>query len=168
MGHPELQDELSPLAQMAQTASRRIRPMILNLDSRESHPSLDEAISMSATMLTTRNITLNVEADTFLDQRLDRHSIILASLFIREAAANALKYAPDSSTVDLIVEEDSRILRLTMRNDIIKRDHISGITGGFGLVNLQQRFQSSGAELTFFGDNDEWIIIAAIAQGEEL
>ncbi len=98
---------------------------------------------------------------TYLDAKLDRETITLASLFVRESATNALKYAPSASNVDLIIELAPEILSLTMRNDVAALPQ-ARITGGFGLSNLRQRIEASGGSLTFVHNDNEWVIISSI------
>ena len=112
-------------------------------------------------MKTTRSITLSIDSEANLDAKLDRETITLASLFVRESATNALKYAPSASNVDLIIELAPEILSLTMRNDVAALPQ-ARITGGFGLSNLRQRIEASGGSLTFVHNDNEWVIIASI------
>ncbi|WP_216387199.1 sensor histidine kinase [Arcanobacterium phocae] len=162
LNHPHLAHELDPLSHMAQNAAHRIRPIILNLDSHAQQQSLDEAITMSATMLTTRSITLNIDSESHLDAKLDHQTINLTSLFVREAATNALKYAPPNTIVDLIIELSSNTISLTMRNDIAEQNIPTHLTGGYGLANLQQHIHTSGGNLSFFRHDNEWVIIATL------
>lgn len=142
--------------------ARRIRPIILDLDVLANRHSLDRSIAMSAQMLTTRSITLSTDSEANLDAKLDRETTTLASLFVRESATNALKYAPSASNVDLIIELAPEILSLTMRNDVAALPQAGSITGGFGLSNLRQRIEASGGSLTFVHNDNEWVIIASI------
>lgn len=161
LNHPDLANELVPLADIAQNTARRIRSSILDLDVLANRHSLDQSISISAQMLTTRSITLSIDSEANLDAKLDRETITLASLFVRESATNALKYAPSASNVDLIIELAPEILSLTMRNDVAALPQ-AGITGGFGLSNLRQRIEASGGSLTFVHNDNEWVIISSI------
>lgn len=162
LNHPHLAHELDPLSHMAQNAAHRIRPIILNLDSHAQQQSLDEAITMSSTMLTTRSITLNIDSESHLDAELDHQTINLTSLFVREAATNALKYAPPNTIVDLIIELSSNTISLTMRNDIAEQNIPTHLTGGYGLANLEQHIHTSGGNLSFFRHDNEWVIIATL------
>ncbi|QCX46407.1 histidine kinase [Arcanobacterium haemolyticum] len=162
LNHPDLANELVPLADIVQNMARRIRPIILDLDVLANRHSLDRSIAMSAQMLTTRSITLSTDSEANLDAKLDRETTTLASLFVRESATNALKYAPSASNVDLIIELAPEILSLTMRNDVAALPQAGSITGGFGLSNLRQRIEASGGSLTFVHNDNEWVIIASI------
>lgn len=162
VSHPEIANELGPLVELAHSASKRIRPVIFNLNSLSNEVSLEEAIRSSTIMLTTRKIRLHTDAPEGIDAQLTRQASLAASLFVREAATNALKYATAGSEVDLFITVEPNSLSLTMRNEISKQGAATEITGGFGLANLEQRIREDGGSLSFTRNENDWIIFAAI------
>ena len=162
IAHPELAREIDPLTAIAQDASRRLRPMIMDLNLAAARPSLSAAVKESAVMLRSRAITLNVEMVADIDQLLTRQAILTASLFVREAATNVLKYGQTSTSVELYVDCTGSEVALMMSNQIATDpvDHM--LTGGFGLANLQSRIESEGGRMSFASTGTKWIINATI------
>lgn len=83
VAHPELADEINPLMTIARDASRRLRPMITNLNLAVAAPSLKAAVKESAAMLCSRAMVLNVEMVADIDQLLSRQALLTASLCVR-------------------------------------------------------------------------------------
>lgn len=159
---PVTKQELSALAELATTASRRIRPTILSLDSTRTNASLEKAVQESRKMLTARDITLEVVTPEDLDSSLTRQQKIVAALTVRESATNILKYAPENSTARLEVELDSdQTLYISIQNDVATKA-ASGITGGFGLRNLEDQINQEGGTLLFGKTNLTWNLNAEI------
>ncbi|NLI04090.1 MAG: histidine kinase [Actinomycetaceae bacterium] len=161
---PVLRAELDELSSLATTAAQRIRPVILNLDSAKSDTSLARAIEMSTTMLRTRSITLDTDFPDNIDELLTRQQRLIGSLIVREVATNILKYAPTNSLATLIVEFNgySHELDLILSNEISPVPIADGITGGFGLANLEQRVAEEGGELGYAQTGNTWITHASI------
>ncbi len=160
--HPELADEIDPLAAIAQDASRRLRPMIMDLHLSVTAPSLRAAVKESASMLRSRAMVLNVDMVADIDQLLSRQTLLTASLFVREAATNVLKYGQASANVELYVDLDDGELALMMSNQIATEPIDHTLTGGFGLANLQSRIESEGGRMSFVSTGAQWMINAAI------
>lgn len=160
--HPELAAEITPLARIAQDASHRLRPTIMDLNLSASAPSLRFAVKESASMLRTRKLVLDVRMAADIDNLLSRQAMRTAALFVREAATNALKYSKGKTTVELHVDIHSDEVSLTMLNQISKKPANLDLTGGFGLANLQSRIASEGGRMSFVSTGTQWLINAAI------
>ena len=130
-------DELSSLARLASSAAKRIRPTILNLDSMQSRTNIAETVSLVAKMLFTRGILLERDIDEGVDSCITRQQSLLASLVIREACTNILKYAKAGSNASLVVSLlDDESVSISVSNEVADDGEIAGVTGGFGLANL--------------------------------
>lgn len=162
IAHPELAREIDPLTTIAQKASRRLRPMIMDLNLTVARSSLRASVKESTIMLCSRNITLSVEMVADIDQLLSRQAMLTASLFVREAATNVLKYGQAFTSAELYVDLAESELALMMSNQIatVPVDH--ALTGGFGLANLQSRIESEGGRLSFVSTGTQWMINATI------
>lgn len=160
--HPELADEIDPIANITQGASRRLRPMIMDLNQTVAAPSFRAAVKESAVMLRSRSMVLNVEMVADIDHLLSRQALLTASLFVRETATNVLKYGQSSTSVELYVDFEGSELALMMRNQISTEPIDRTLTGGFGLANLQSRIESEGGRMSFTSTGVHWIINAAI------
>lgn len=165
--HPELAGEMKPLSTLAYQASKRIRPMILDLDVTGTAPSLREAIETSATMLKAKSLTLNSVLEGEPGTVLGRQATLTAALFVRETATNALKYATPGSEVNLLVTINPQAVTLVMRNAIAPDGGNTGITGGFGLPNLETRVRDEGGEITFGRKGNDWVVFASIPNHKE-
>ncbi|WKD58456.1 sensory histidine kinase UhpB [Corynebacterium caspium DSM 44850] len=160
--HGELASELDSIVQIAHTASRRIRPIILNLDSQSKSQSLQEVIETCTKMLSIRKLVLKVNTEETIFEYLDQETIDIAALIIRETATNALKYAAENSEVNLFLNLDAEVFSVTMSNKILTSKASSEVTGGFGLANLEHRVQEFGGTLYFVRKEDRWIVYAAL------
>lgn len=160
--HPELAHEIKPLTKITQDASARLRPMIMDLNYSVAAPSLCAAVKESASMLRSREMILNVNMDADIDSLLSRQILLTASLFVREAATNALKYGKETTQVDLYVDIHNNEVALMMSNQISENTINHAFTGGFGLANLQSRIESEGGRMSFASTGTQWIINAAI------
>ncbi|XCB29436.1 hypothetical protein RQN30_09445 [Arcanobacterium hippocoleae] len=163
MKYPKLASDISPIENTARNASSRIRPIILNLQCEVKETSIQKAIEESQMMLQARALVLNIVADSEFEVGLKRQTVLIAALFIRETAANALKYAEPNSEVSLFIERDSEELHLTMVNAIAEKLPSAHFTGGFGLRNLHSKFIEEGGKLSFTRDGNRWVITASIA-----
>lgn len=163
-------EQLQQLADSATSASRRIRPVILNLDSARMSSSLDEAISSAQTLLSTRAISLQISTPAQqLDVLLPRDTQFLASLVVREGATNILKYAPENSEAELEVTIENDILTLSLSNTIAATPRQSnGLTGGYGIANLTDRVQREGGTLNFATFGNLWLLNAIIPFTKDL
>ncbi|WP_376975727.1 sensor histidine kinase [Arcanobacterium hippocoleae] len=160
--HPELADEIDPITNITQGASRRLRPMIMDLNQTVAAPSFRVAVTESAVMLRSRSMVLKVEMAADIDHLLSRQALLTASLFVRETATNVLKYGQSSTSVELYVDLEGSELALMMRNQISTEPIDRTLTGGFGLANLQSRIESEGGRMSFTSTGARWIISAAI------
>lgn len=160
--HPELSEEIAPVVDLARISSRRLKPMIAEMNLEASAPSLRTAVKESTLMLRSRELDLTVHMSDDIDDLLSRQAILIGSLFVREAATNALKYARRGTSVNLFIEVAGGELSLMMVNEIGERSLNDALTGGFGLVNLQSHIEAEGGRLSFVSDSDRWIINAVI------
>lgn len=168
--HP---DEAKPqdfklVSDIAKTASRRIRPVIFNLDTTRVSASLTDVLDDVRNMLRTREMVLEADANPDLDSLLTRQQRQLATLVVREASTNSLKYAPAGAHVNLELRlDENRILTITMSNPVSEFHEFSGVTGGFGLRNLESRLNDESGELLFGRNSQGWIITALIPAAKE-
>ncbi|MBT1035383.1 hypothetical protein KJY78_03325 [Canibacter sp. lx-45] len=160
--HPELAHEMESLTTIAQDASRRLRPMIMDLRFSVAAPSLHAAVKESASMLRSRSIVLNADMVSDIDLLLSRQAMLTASLFVRETATNALKYGQASSAIELYVDLNDDEVALMMSNQISTEHTNHAFTGGFGLANLQSRIEREGGRMSFASTGTQWIINATI------
>ncbi|WP_353067157.1 hypothetical protein [Arcanobacterium hippocoleae] len=118
--HPELSGELSPLVAAATEASRRIRPMILSIDTAASKAPLSQVVWQAAQMLKTSRITLDTVIPDDLDNAVTRQQHLTGALAVRECAANILKYAPADSVANLVIDTDAEpgVLAISLSNKI--------------------------------------------------
>lgn len=160
--HPELSEEIAPIVDLAHVSSRRLRPMIAELNLEAPAPSLRTAVKESTLMLRSRELDLTAHMSDDIDDLLSRQAILTGSLFVREAATNALKYARQGTPVNLFVEVTGGELSLMMVNEIGESPSRDALTGGFGLMNLQSQIEAEGGRLSFVSASGRWIINAAI------
>lgn len=158
---PDWQPEkLGALAEIASDASRRIRPVILNLNSAK-RSSLSDTIALTTRMLSTREISLETDIDD-LDLQLSSQQELAAGLVIREGCTNILKYAPAGSRASLLISLDpDATVSITLSNIIVSEPQ-TDITGGFGLDNLRHRIEQAGGEISYFASGGRWILYATI------
>lgn len=158
--HPEHSGQLRPIIDTAFTASRRIRPMILSLDTEAKELSTSQVVQQVAQMLTTRNITLEANIDTEIDNSLDSNLSKKINLVLRECGTNILKYAPSSSnaSVEIYINHAKEQVTVSIINQVASSSHFAEITGGYGLLNLKQRLESEGDSLEFTQLDERWII----------
>lgn len=160
--HPDLADEVAPIVNLAHDSSRRLRPMITELNFDAPDPSLMAAVKESRLMLQSGKLELGAHMPDDIDGRLSRQAILMGSLFVREAATNAMKYARRGTTVDLFAEIVDGELSLTMANEIGNKPSDDALAGGYGLMNLKSRIESERGRLSFISRSGRWIINAAI------
>lgn len=160
--HPDLSDEITPIVDLAHDSSRRLRPMIMQLNADMSVISLQNAVEESKLMLRSRKLVLNANMPEDIDCLLSKQTVITGALFVREAAANALKYAQQATPVNLFVEINDDELSLTMSNEIAKIPSSDALTGGFGLTNLKSRIESEDGRMSFISNSGRWIVNAVI------
>ncbi|WP_303195040.1 sensor histidine kinase [Cutibacterium sp.] len=162
--HPELSDDLAPLVKSAIQASRRIRPMILSIDTSATQPSLSQVIQQVKQMLNTRSITLDVVAPEGVDNGLTRQQQLTGALAIRECASNVFKYAPVESEANLVVDVQagSGILTISLSNEISGAPPVLEMSGGYGLSNLGDRIRSEGGTMEVSNVGGQWLIYITI------
>lgn len=162
------QRDFELLFEISSDASRRIRPLILNLDATREKTSFSKILNDVSRMLSTRSMVLEVEPETNFDLLLTPKQLHLASLIVQEAAINALKYGPIGALVTMNVElDENRTLEISMRNPIAETPEFTEVTSGFGLRNLESRLNEEDGELFFGKDSEGWIITAIIPPSKE-
>ena len=147
--HPELSSELIPLITAATDASRRIRPMILSINTLVSEVPLSQVVQQVTQMLETRHITLDAVTPDNLDNALTRQQQKTGALAIRECTSNILKYAPAGTVANLVIDTDAarKMLTISLSNEIASTPVVSGISSGYGLANLSSRIHSEGGTM---------------------
>lgn len=162
--HPDLGDELEPLTGAAASASRHLRPMIYSIDGTTSEHPLSEVIHQVAAMLTTRSIRLNVTVPDGLDHGVMPQQVKTGSLAIRECGANVLKYAPEESAADLVIDiaEDTGVFSFSMSNTVASVLHTAAMSGGYGLRNLKERIEIEGGTVDAACFDEQWITYITI------
>ena len=165
--HPNLASDITPIVGLVHDSSRRLRPMIMELRTDAPTPSLKNAIAESNLMLQSRKLDLVAHMPEDIDQLLSRQAMLTGSLFVRETATNALKYAQQGTSVDLFVEVGDGELSLMMTNVIAERPSRDALTGGFGLGNLKSRIEGEGGRLSFVSNSGLWIVNAVIPNQRE-
>ncbi|MDY5589067.1 MAG: histidine kinase [Arcanobacterium sp.] len=165
--HPELSGELSPLVAAATGASRRIRPMILSIDTTASEVPLSQVIQQMAQMLKTRHITLDTVVPDNLDEVLTRQQRLTGGIAIRECAANILKYAPADSEANLVIDTDAEpcVLTISLSNEIAGTPVAPEMSSGYGLANLGSRIRGEGGSMEASNLGNQWLIYIAIPAG---
>lgn len=158
--HPEYSGQMRPIIDTAFTASRRIRPMILSLDTEAKELSTSQLVHQVEQMLTTRKIALEASIDSEIDNSLDSKLSKKINLVLRECGTNILKYAPPSSnaSVEIYINHAKEQVTVSIINQVAPGSHFTEITGGYGLLNLKQRLESEGDSLEFTQLDERWII----------
>ncbi len=174
---PELAQKLEQLSAMAHQASAKVRPMIVNMNAEASSADISTTISNIEHMLFTREIELDTTIDSpyILDHFLSRQALITSTLILREGAANALKYSPERSCIQLFLEieadtgkNNEDALKITMINNISPDDAPKEISSGFGLLNLQERIKQEGGEFSTARIESTWILQAKLFNVKEM
>ena len=162
--HPELSSELLPLVVAATDASRRIRPMILSIDTAATEVPLSQVVQQVTHMLRTRNITLDTVISEGLDEAVTRQQRLTAALTIRECCSNILKYAPADSAANLVIGTDAEpgVLMISLSNEIADTPAAPGMSSGYGLANLGSRICSEGGTMEASNLGDQWLIYITI------
>lgn len=162
--HPELSSELLPLVVAATDASRRIRPMILSIDTAATEVPLSQVVQQVTHMLKTRNITLDTGISEGLDEAVTRQQRLTAALTIRECGSNILKYAPADSTANLVIDTDAEpgVLMISLSNEIADTPAAPGMSSGYGLANLGSRICSEGGTMEASNLGGQWLIYITI------
>lgn len=157
--HPELSSEMNPLVQAATKASRRIRPMILSIDTAASKTPLSEVVQQVKRMLQTRSITLDTVLPKNLDNALSRQQLLTGALAIRECSSNILKYAPADSEANLVIElqTERKELTLSLSNEIADTPATTGISSGYGLANLDSKIREEGGTMEITNLGGQWL-----------
>lgn len=157
--HPELSSEMNPLVQAATKTSRRIRPMILSIDTAASKTPLSEVVQQVKRMLQTRRITLDTVLPENLDNALSRQQLLTGALAIRECSSNILKYAPADSEANLIIElqAEQKELTLSLSNEIADTPATTGISSGYGLANLDSKIREEGGTMEITNLGGQWL-----------
>ncbi len=162
--HPELSNEITPIVTAASSASRTIRPMIMSLGGDKDPVALQDVIDQVTAMLKTRHIALAVTQDEEITKALPQPQESTAALAIRECGTNILKYAPANSDADLTVDIDdgTGTLSLSMTNVVSEETPVEGVTGGYGLKNLQTRLRYEGGDMELARLVNRWLVYITI------
>lgn len=158
--HPELAPEIQPLVDAATSASQRLRPLILSIDTEATDTKLSGVIQQVTAMLKTRNITLDTTASPNVDGTLTRQQSQTGALALRECGANILKYAPPETHADLVVDTTAQpgILTMSISNEIAPDPQPPAISSGFGLNNLSHRISDEGGTMEITNLGQRWVV----------
>lgn len=157
--HPDLSEELGTLVEVATSASKRIRPIIISMDTTATETPLSTVVTQVSNMLSTRDITLEVNITGDIDTLTTRQQRRTAALAIRECASNILKYAPVGSEANLVIEATTEpdLLALSLSNLIDIRSFTSGMCSGYGLANLANRIRAEGGTMQSRAVDQQWV-----------
>lgn len=160
--------DLLSLEKLATTASQRLRPTILRLNNEARRTNISQTVALVSKMLSTKNICLNTQLSPDIDRILSRQQALLSGLAIREGCTNILKYTPSNTTASLSVDIDKEgAVHISLSNKM-NQDVISpGITGGFGLVNVEQQLAANNGILVYGQQGERWIFYAEIPDGRK-
>lgn len=157
--HPDLASELDALISVATSASRRIRPMILSIDTTARETPLSDVVTQVTAMLKTRNIMLETSIAGDIDTVLVRQQRLVAALAIRECASNILKYAPAYSEANLEMEIYAApgVLTISLSNQISSQPAVPSMSSGYGLANLSSKIRSEGGTIDSSNIGQQWV-----------
>lgn len=157
--HPDLASELDALISVATSASRRIRPMILSIDTTARETPLSDVVTQVTAMLKTRNIMLETSIAGDIDTVLVRQQRLVAALAIRECASNILKYAPAYSEANLEMETYAApgVLTISLSNQISSQPAVPSMSSGYGLANLSSKIRSEGGTIDSSNIGQQWV-----------
>lgn len=158
--HPELAPEIRPLVDAATSASQRLQPMILCIDTAATDTKLSAVIQQVTAMLKTRNITLDITSSPNVDGTLTRQQAQTGALALRECGANILKYAPVETHADLVVDAEAQpgVLTISISNEIAPTPQSPAISSGFGLNNLSRRISDEGGTMEITHLSKRWVV----------
>ena len=160
VSHPDLASELDALIRVATSASRRIRPMILSIDTTAHETPLSDVVNQVTVMLKTRNIMLESSISDDIDTAFARQQRLVAALAIRECASNILKYAPAGSEANLEIETHATpgVLTMSFSNQIASQPAAPSMSSGYGLANLGSRIRSEGGTMHSSIIGHQWVV----------
>lgn len=160
--------DLLSLEKLATTASQRLRPTILKLNNEAGRTNISQTIALVSKMLSTKNICLNTQLSPDIDSILSRQQALLSGLAIREGCTNILKYTPSNTTASLSVDVGKEgAVHISLSNKMNQNLISPGITGGFGLTNVEQQLAASDGILVYGQQGDRWIFYAEIPDGRK-
>lgn len=158
--HPNQATEIQPLLDAATSASQRLRPLILSIDTAASDTKFSEVIQQITKMLKTRDITLDTTVSPNIDAALTRQQAQTGALALRECGANILKYAPPETHADLVadIKANTQTLALSLSNEIAREPQSPGVSSGFGLNNLSRRISDEGGTMEITHLGQRWVV----------
>ncbi|MDD7384146.1 MAG: histidine kinase [Actinomycetaceae bacterium] len=164
--HPELSEEINPLIHVATDAAKRIRPMILTIDTSASEATLSEVVQQATQMLQTRSIVLDSQVPDGVDDVLTRQQQKTGTLAIRECASNILKYAPAGSRATLVIDitDEPQTLTMALSNKIADKP-VTDMSTGYGLANLRNRIHGEGGTMEATNVGGRWLIYITLPAG---
>lgn len=165
-------DRVLDLQDRTQQALAHLRALIHNLAISQGlpkeEPTLQEIIDSSASTLSQREIVLDADLDGIERipslHRSEPGRLLVA--FIRENTLNALKYSSPHDLVSLFVEQESDTLFISCsspwRDQVVPEE----MHGGYGLLALQDRFESAGGSLSSNRIGASWTVLASLPWSE--
>lgn len=165
-------DRMLDLQDRTQQALAHLRALIRNLAISEGppkeEPTLQEIVDSSAAMLAQREIILDVDLDGIERipslHRSEPGRLLVA--FIRENTLNALKYNSPHDLVSLFVEQEPDTLFISCSSPWRAQEVPEEMQGGYGLLALQDRFESAGGSLSSNRIGASWSVLASLPWNE--
>ena len=165
-------DRMLDLQDRTQQALAHLRALIRNLAISEGppkeEPTLQEIVDSSAAMLAQREIILDADLDGIERipslHRSEPGRLLVA--FIRENTLNALKYNSPHDLVSLFVEQEPDTLFISCSSPWRAQEVPEEMQGGYGLLALQDRFESAGGSLSSNRIGASWSVLASLPWNE--
>jgi len=165
-------DRILDLQDRTQQALSHLRLLIHNLAVSQGlpkeEPTLQEIIDSSAATLSQREIVLDADLDGIEKipslHRSEPGRLLVA--FIRENTLNALKYNSPHDLVSLFVEHEQDTLFISCSSPWRAQEVPEEMRGGYGLLALQDRFESAGGSLSSNRIGTSWTVLASLPWNE--
>ena len=165
-------DRILDLQDRIQQALSHLRLLIHNLAVSQGlpkeEPTLQEIIDSSAATLSQREIVLDADLDGIEKipslHRSEPGRLLVA--FIRENTLNALKYNSPHDLVSLFVEHEQDTLFISCSSPWRAQEVPEEMRGGYGLLALQDRFESAGGSLSSNRIGTSWTVLASLPWNE--
>lgn len=159
---PQVREDLAEITALTRDAMTHLRVLMDNAGISHSvqDENIDEVLDTCRTMLAQRDIRLDVHSTLDTTRLPARERAILAAA-LREGSTNALKYAAASTRMDITIEDDEvtgTALTLVTTMDPRAPEHAAGLSGGFGLDNLESKVLRAGGSFSAGDVGEEWIL----------
>ncbi|MDO5672985.1 MAG: hypothetical protein Q4G30_09070 [Actinomycetaceae bacterium] len=131
--------------------------------------SLKGVIENERTVLSMRSISLVEDIPDNLAQSTDTQTMSILLESIHEACTNTLKYAKSSSVMEITIENDGQVISFlatsatdakrvkTMSKSPSEIEIAKGVSGLFGLAELEQKIQRIGGSMQVGNNGPLWV-----------